>query len=49
MTNFKCGVSPTPLVLRLHRIKSGRLAFNITEIWQLRRREKTKVEIAESV
>jgi hypothetical protein len=40
MTNFPCGVTAKLLVLRLHRIKSGRLSLNITEIWQLRRHKK---------
>jgi hypothetical protein len=40
MPNLPCGVTAKLPILRLHRVGKSGLGFGITEIWQLRRREK---------
>ena len=46
--NLSCGVTAKPLVSRLHRVEKLVESLNITKIWQLRRRENPKAEIAET-
>ena len=46
ITIFLSGVTAKQSVLRLHRRENRLRMLGITEIWQLRRRENPKAEIA---